>query len=466
MKPAKNRIYLNRQGTALIVSMLFIVIFSTLALSMAMFSGANLQIAENQRRADRARACAESGLEVIRHWMSQVSISGSTPQELRFEHIANCLRLKAYEISNILLIYDSCCITVPSVTLHSGLNQSFYATIEPLPSRTDIESLEVEVTGVDGQLTKTIRVNYQLASRAHTVFDFGVASKGPLSLAGNIELEGVNVSIESSVYIESENSNLALSIIGNSQIAGEVSIVNPLAVVDLQGGKAGIGGETGQEAIDNHVYFGVPQSEFPEPNPGYFEPYAVNIVDESTDTSADATFDNVRILAGTNPNFTGNVILRGVIFIETPNIVRFGGTTQITGIIVGDGDWTDNSGTNQIIIEGDVESFAVTELPDEPQFAGLKDKTGTFIIAPGFNLSFGGNFTTLSGAIAGNGVTFYGNAGGTINGSIVNYSDAEMTLTGNSDLYFNRSGRDEVPPGFVAEIVLEYDPASYSEVCL
>ena len=84
-------------------------------------------------------------------------------------------------------------------------------------------------------------------------------------------------------------------------------------------------------------------------------------------------------------------------------------------------------------------------------------------MAPGFHVSFGGNFTSLSGAIAGNGIEFYGNAGGTINGSIINYSNEEVCLTGNSDLCFNRSGIDKIPAGFVAEIVLHYDPTSYSE---
>ncbi len=60
----------------------------------------------------------------------------------------------------------------------------------------------------------------------------------------------------------------------------------------------------------------------------------------------------------------------------------------------------------------------------------------------------------------------WGNAGGTINGSIVNYSDAEMTLQGNTDLYFNRSGLDEVPAGFVPQLVMYYDPSSYAEVTL
>ena len=180
----------------------------------------------------------------------------------------------------------------------------------------------------------------------------------------------------------------------------------------------------------------------------------------------DATFENVRIVAGTNPTFSGNVTLNGIIFIETPNVVTFTGGTTITGIIVGDGDLADDSATNQISFQGGVQSFPVTELPAEEQFNGLKNETGTFVLAPGFHLSFGSNFNALSGAIAGNGIEFSGNAGGTINGTIINYSDEQMTLSGNSDLYFNRSGTTQVPAGFVPEIVLRYVQDSYSETVL
>jgi hypothetical protein len=187
-------------------------------------------------------------------------------------------------------------------------------------------------------------------------------------------------------------------------------------------------------------------------------------VDSSTDTSADANYDNVRIVAGTNPIFTGNVTLRGIVFIETPNVVTFAGGTTITGIIVGNGSVSDNSGTNQINFLGTVDSYPVTDLPADAQFAGLHDEENTFVLAPGFHLGFGGNFNTLNGAVAGNGIDFFGDAGGTINGSVINYSDQEMTLSGNNDLYFNRSGTDEIPAGFVQDIVLNYDPESYSEI--
>ncbi|MHC4618455.1 MAG: hypothetical protein ACYTEQ_11965 [Planctomycetota bacterium] len=162
-------------------------------------------------------------------------------------------------------------------------------------------------------------------AEAETIFDYGVATKGPLSLAGDIELEGQSVFVESDVYVESHNSNEALSMIGNAHIVGEVEIANPNAAVALHG-PASIGGDTGEAAL-NHVTFGAAPLEFPIPVPAYFEHYAVNIIDSSTDTSKDASFDNVQIVAGTNPIFTGSVIFRGVVFIQTPNVVIFAGST-------------------------------------------------------------------------------------------------------------------------------------------
>jgi hypothetical protein len=451
-----------RKGSAFLMSIIVLVAISAWAVSLCSFSGANVQLADNQRKADGARACAESGLEVMRFWLDRF---GTRDPSLIFDQLANSLQtdLASNDIYNVMPYYDGSAISISPVTLDSADGKAFFADI----TEVDSETVRLEITGTYGALTKKIGVNYNFGVKRDTVFDFGVATKGPLHLAGNIELEGVNVSVESDVYIESQNQNEALSIIGNSQIAGNVKVTNPDAYVTLQGGQASIGGDTGEAALD-HVTFGHEPPDFPEPDPGYFENYVVggDIIDSSTDTSADANFVNVRVLAGTNPIFTGSVNLMGVVYIETPNIVTFAGGMTITGIIVGDGDVSDNSGTNQINLLGTVESFPVEDLPAEPQFDGIRDDKNTFIVAPGFHLSFGGNFNTLNGAVAGNGIDFFGDAGGTINGSVINYSDTEMTLSGNNDLYFNRSGTTEIPAGFIPQIVLNYDSSSYSEIVL
>ena len=464
MSSARKFIHVNKRGSVLIISLIFMLVFSALAVSMAAMSGNNVQLADNQRKADRARACAESGFDVLRYWLSRVAISGTTPESERFALIVASLEeeLNTDCITNIIPSCVDSVVTISNVSLNSATGESFSATITAL----DMDTVQLDVTGSCDSVTRTIRGAYDFGVRANTVFDYGVATKGPLALSGNIELEGVNVSVEADVYIESESSNLALSIIGNSQIAGNVKITNPVASVDLQGGQAGIGGETGQAAINNHVKFGAPPTEFPEPVTGQFESYVTGIVDSNTDTSSDATFENIRIAANTNPVFSGQTTLKGIIYVETPNVVEFAGNTDVTGIIVGDGDTTDNSGVNSIVFSGDVSSHPISELPQEEKFDGLHDQTGTFAILPGFLVAFGGSFDALCGAIAGNGIEFYGNAGGEINGSVINYSGEQMILSGNSDLYFNRSGLTKCPAGFVPQIILKYNPTSYSEVIL
>ena len=457
MEPIKKLFCRKHSGAAFVISMIFVLVFSALAVSMATLCDTNLQIAENQRKGDFARASAESGVDIIRFWLSRFSVEGATEQHLVFPNeLANPTSvhslpydLTANLITNITTSFDGTTLTIPSVTLDS--ERSFSAEIIQL----DPDTLQMDVTGVYKTNTRTIRANYDFGVRIHTVFDYGVATKGPLKLSGNIELGGVNVSVESDVYIVSENSLMALEIIGNSQIAGEVHISNPLATADLQGGQASVGGETVPEAYD-HITAGYGDVEFPVPNPGYFEHYVVEDIN-----LAETTFTNVRIPPNTNPSFGGGVTMYGIVFIETPNLVTFTGHVTITGIIVGDGDVTDDSGTNRIDFLGTVASNPVTDLPES--FGELREETGTFLMAPGFSLSFGGDFATINGAIAANGITFSGNAGGTIEGSVLNYSDTKMELSGNSDLFFNRWAGTEIPAGFEPEIVLKYDHTSYSE---
>jgi hypothetical protein len=403
MKRARTLPIRNRQGSALILSLIFVTMFSALAMAMATLSGVNVQVAENLREVDATRACAESGLEVIRYWATKVEIPGTTASDQRFAQLAASLQnqLTAAGITNLVPVLSGSTITISNVPLLSSAAQSFTAIL----TKIDNDNVRLDVTGHYGALSRTIRSNYAFGERAHTVFDFGVVSKGPISLSGNVDLAGVNINVESNAYIESLSTLLALSITGNSSIAGNVKIVNPLADVCLIGGKAGVGGETGQNAM-KHIEIGVSAAEFPDMAPGVFQSYATNVLSSSTDLKKSQTLTNIRIPAGMNPKFTAKTTIQGVLFVETPNVVEFAGGASITGVIVTNGSQTDDSGTSQLNFTGTVDSYPVTQLPQETQFAGLQSKTGTFIMAPGFAVSFGGNFSNLNGIIEANGVYF------------------------------------------------------------
>jgi hypothetical protein len=345
--------------------------------------------------------------------------------------------------------------------LASAGDTNFEAVIRQL----DDNTLQMDVTGRNDQIARTLRVNFNIGSRRHPVFDYGVATKGPLSLTGNARIQGVNSTDEANVYIESLDELLALSMIGNSQIEGDVSVVNSIAYATVLGNSS-IGGEIGQDAIDNHVFFGVDSVSLPTPDTSTFGTYATNIVDASTNTHGNQTFENIRIVAGTNPTFSGNIIINGIIFIESPNTVVFTGNTTITGLIVADGDLDSPNSSDQIEFRGNLTSRSASQLPSDSVFDGLRDQTGTFILAPGFGCSFTGNFNTVNGAIAASGISFTGNANGIITNSVINYSEYPMSLTGNARLYFDRSASVENPAGFESTKVLEFQPSTYSELPL
>jgi hypothetical protein len=452
-----------RRGAVLILSMIFVLVFSALAVSFSAFSGTNVQLGENQRKANQALASAESGLEIIRFWLDGIYVPSIVAESQRFQYISDYFQggFDYYDITNIVPVYTTEQIVIPAVIMDSGNNLTFDAVVDKINN----DVLQLEITGHYGAINRKIRVQYGFYQRGNPIFDYGIASKGPLALEGKVNLTGANVAVESSVYIEAIGEPTALTLEGACSIAGDVSIVDPDAAV-VVGDTSSIGGETGQDAIDNHVFRDAPLAEFPVPNPGYFEQYIEDGNDHiiTGDVASNISIQNVRIPPNTNPTFSGNVTIRGVIYIEQPNTVTFTGDVDIIGMIVAEGNYEAPLAGNSINFEGSVFTQSIENLPDEAEFTALKEETGTFMMAPGFSVNMGGSFEAINGTICANGINFYGQAGGVIEGSVINYSETPMTLSGNSDLIFNRSGTIEVPAGFEPELRLDYNPDSYSEV--
>ena len=492
----KKCLKMSRRGIAMVAALIFIMVFMAMSVGMMSMSSHNAIAASNLQTVNMARSTAESGLEVVRYWMTQVPASPSASNLY-----SNTLDALEDILSDADIVYarSENALHIGPVSLNNqNANRQFEAWISE--DFTDAD-MKITVNGVfesenNARFSRAIQIAYGRneifdseaitppETKPYYWFDFGVASRGPLSLksleiSAIEEQDGLDVKVGADAYIESAFTNAALNI-QNAQISGNVKIVNPDADISWSGGQSSIGGEKDKDfAIANYVEVGVEPVKFPTPNPGHFDQYATGITIDSSNIgsySTNVTLDNVRIAAGTNPKFTGNVTVRGVMYIEQPNVVEFAGNANIIGVIVGDGDITDNSGTNQVNFTGTVNSTSVKDLPADSQFDGIRDETGTFLMAPGFSVSFGGNFGTLNGCIVANGVKTYGNAGGTIAGSILNFSDDPMMLEG-KDLLFRKSGVANLPPETHfqdedgnAEInkstwTLKYEGSLYRELC-
>ena len=457
MKPIKEIVCHKRAGAALILSMIFVLVFSALAISMAAMSGTNVQIADNQHRVNKAFASAESGLEVMRYWLSRVLIPASTPTSQYLSTIISTVQddLVANAISNFAINIDG---TITSVMLDSTTDQTFEGKIQISPS--DPHILQAFATGTCGEITRTIRVNYNIKPYEHPIFNFGLATKGPLGFPGNPTIAAVNTNWEADIYVESLNNPLALSVIGNTNFDGEINIGNPAGSAAFNGDVL-IAGDQGQTAIDNHVHIGVAPTDFPVPDVDYFRQYINgDTINSSTDLSKGMTITNGLIQAGTNPHFDGSVIIQGILFIEPPNQVIFGRNVNLKGIIIADGDVND-TGTNSLNFMG---NFDTDPFPPDSQFDVMRHETGASIIAPGFGATFAGNFSALDGVMAVSGVHFTGNASAVVKGTILNYSDTPAIVEGNATLNFDRLHTTKIPAGFDTHRELDYVPSSYTTV--
>ena len=68
------KIYLRSKGCVLVISMIFMVLLSVISIGMATMSDNNLQIANNYSKGSRAIESAQSGLEILRHYLDDKPI--------------------------------------------------------------------------------------------------------------------------------------------------------------------------------------------------------------------------------------------------------------------------------------------------------------------------------------------------------------------------------------------------------
>jgi len=441
----------NRRGVAFILAMIFMALLASLSVGIATMSSANAQLALNHKEGNRAMNNAMSGVQIVRYVLEGMSEPNSFSLESGMRS-----QLIWKGLTGVTASYTEDTISLASMPVDSE-SGSFSSTITLLQN-----SWQADITGISGEISRTIRVNFNLIERGNPAFDFGIATKGPLLMTGQTEITGFNVAVESDVLIDTSTGDNSFEIGNQGLIEGSVHIVDPLASYDV-GTKSEIGGDTGSDAEDN-VILGVEPVEFPVPDTEYFRQFATgDTIDSTTNLSDYSVLNNVIIAANTNPTFASNTVINGVLFVEQPNKVTFAGKVDIYGIIVGNGDIGEYSSDSTFDFSGQIECHDVSSLEGE-EFNSIKSETGSFLIAPSSVVDFSGQSNVINGVIACSGVRFTGQAGGVINGSIVNYSSEPMVMQGQGSLCFNRSGTTQNPAGFTPVKTLTYNPDSYQEL--
>jgi len=200
MSPIKQLVHLKRQGSALLISMIFIVVFSALAVSMATLSGTNVQLASNQRKVNSALLAAQSGLECGKYVVATVTLDKTgrnyvTNTEANKVWTDLCTHLQNSALDG-KIVQPSARFTDPMGSgdqiITSSINFGSANTAFTLRfHRYDSNPLTIKLqaTGTTGQITRQVGIDLKV-TKDSKVLSYAVATRGRMWLTGNTTIHG------------------------------------------------------------------------------------------------------------------------------------------------------------------------------------------------------------------------------------------------------------------------------------
>jgi hypothetical protein len=448
-----------RRGVASVMAMLFMVVFSALALGFYAATTTASQVANNEKTATSARLAAEAGVEFLSYHLASLDIPDNlTPSQI-FDEVYMQLATRMDTTPNLggsRVGYDAVNITIPQVgyvKLDPRGEQQFRINISLAG-----DVLVTKVIGRSGgaSIGRGIEIKFQKATNATAIFNFGVASRGPVSTTGQSTITGLTDPTKGSVLSTNTTSATPISIMGKL-VSGDLSTVSETAAISWANGTS-IGGTSSNMLITrDHIHKGVPEPRFPDVDTTVYATYATN-----TYVTGMNQLDNVRIPAGTNPSFSGNTLIRGVLYVEAPNRVSFGGNVTVQGMIVVQNGAPLDMTNNLLDFSGSVVHKPASTLP--ASFGNVRALDGVFVLADKFRVKMWGNFGLVHGHIIASQFQMGGSAEGTIEGSIITTADLPTTIDGSADVVIASTGTTQYPAGVTFGIHYTSIPGSYLEV--
>jgi hypothetical protein len=438
-----------RRGVASMLAMLYLVLFAVLAVGFYATSAVSTQVSYNERRSIDTQLAAETGVNFIRNALYQIQIPARTTP-------ANVLAAVCADLEDLLNgtgnlgsnqvdMTGSNKIEIPAGSnkyIEIGNGQRFRVEIQrddgldgvSGTTSDDLSKLVVTVTGMGlGTAERSrIRVTFARKEAPTGFFRNGMVSAGQVQILTKNLVQGLPAGHAKIITLSTVNPPITIGTVSGTSyggVAGDLYV--PEGTVPTVYPNWSVGGTTNQiDITTNHIHKMAAEDMPPLPVPvtSIYQPFATN-----TYVSGQLLYKNIVIPPNTNPTFNGPVTIQGVVYIKQPNKVSFAGQCEITGVIVGENTGVGTLLSNAVIFSGNGGVKAGVEaLPDDPEFAGLKQLPGSFIVAPGFDVQLTGNFGAISGHITGDKVTVSGASSSSITGSLVALKST-LTIGGNTN---------------------------------
>jgi Tfp pilus assembly protein PilX len=486
---------LDKRGTATVVALIYMVLLTTLAAGFGSLVVTSTQVSKNDQAAARAQAAAEAGLQVFKNYMTQVSVPGSTPSANVIDTIGTSLQTLAAAATDagghtftvnwstttvnggthdsiIYFPYSS------YIQLYPNATDGFSVTIMPTYTSGALSLLTVSIVGTNNINSPTIQrqinvdFNYTAGSAGSPTVWGGFASNGVYSLGGISFTGGGSIAVASGTpttagaISSALTSGASVTLGGSTTVAGKVFYAGNISQV------AGLGNNTINGVNRSTYYSSIPynandnysdpvswlannfQLYVPTPPPT-FSTDAFNALLPANvywTPSSGGTYTNIRIKAGSGTvakplNISGNgtLDLEGLVIIESPNVVNFGGGTNTFNCTFVMLTNTTGATTDSISFGGQTKFGPMAAAPAPPAtdpLASVRSASDYAVLAPtaSVSLTASTSSTNFVGSIIGYTVLLNGASNVAIQNGTVMALCPSATFNGNSVCTIGGSG--------------------------
>jgi hypothetical protein len=199
MRPTRKVRFLARRGVALIMSMIFVLVFSALAVSMATLSGTHVQLASNQHKVNSALLAAQSGLECGKYIVATVDLDETgfnfvTDAEANKAWLDLCQHVQSMGLDGQVVagptrftdvIGGGDQLVTPSMSF--GSNADFVVRFYRYDA--DPHMVKLQSIGTQGQVIRKVNINMGL-TKDREVLNYAIASRGRMWLTGDTTIYG------------------------------------------------------------------------------------------------------------------------------------------------------------------------------------------------------------------------------------------------------------------------------------
>ena len=439
---ARRPVSIRRPGMAAVLVLIYMVLFAALAVGFYAQTTISAQVGFNEQRMLASRTAAESGMEWMRYQLSLVQIPPLTPDEqmmdVVYKDLSNRLEMTGNLGSHAVYINaGSTQIEVPE-----GEKTYIWLYADGPRFRINIKrkgrDLLVTSTGSAGEAggaRSAVELTFRPTQERGSFFNHGMASLGSVTIktsSGTVQgspAEYANVLALGAVSIGPGSGSAPTGIAGKLYV--------PEGVTPTIGAYSSVDGVTTPAVIvdeaKGHTRYLSPEElpEYPVADTSVFKKFATNKY-----VAGLSVYDNTYIPPSTNPTFSGPCTIRGVLYVQQPNYVKFNGLVKMHCVVATDAVGTGTLATNVLEFSGNgAAKEPVSTLPlNESQFNGIRELSGSFVVAPAFDVKISGNFGTVAGDICGDRVSIGGNSSVGITGSLFTLKAYPLSITGNANV--------------------------------